>query len=81
MTLLDLDENEVAEIQLLPSDSASTRRMHALGLFAGRRVRFIRAAPFSGPLLVEDQATGARVMIGRAMAKQIKVSNARSAKT
>ncbi len=81
MTLLDLDEDDLAEIRALPEDAATSRRMHALGLFAGRRIRFIRAAPFSGPLLVEDRATGARIMIARAMAKQIEVRHDDAKKT
>jgi Fe2+ transport system protein FeoA len=80
MTLLDLDKNEVAEIRTLPADTALIERMQALGLYAGRKVRFIRAAPFSGPLLVEDQATGARLMIARATAGKIEVHDARATK-
>jgi Fe2+ transport system protein FeoA len=80
MTLLDLDENDVAEIRALPEDGPLTERMRALGLYAGKTVRFIKAAPFSGPLLVEDQATGARMMIARATAKKIEVGDARGKK-
>jgi Fe2+ transport system protein FeoA len=73
MTPLDLDENDVAEIRALRGDAATSRRMHALGLCTGAKIRFVRAAPFSGPVLVEDQTTGARIMIDRAMARQIEV--------
>lgn len=77
MTLLDLEENDVAEIRTLPVDAAVTERIHALGLYEGKKVRFIKAGPFSGPLLVEDQTTGAKLMIARATAKKIEVGNAR----
>jgi Fe2+ transport system protein FeoA len=73
MTLLDLRENEVAEIAKLPSDFALCSRIEALGLFTGKKIRFIKAAPFSGPLLVEDELSGARVMIARSTARQIRV--------
>jgi Fe2+ transport system protein FeoA len=80
MTLLDLAENDVAEIRALPDDPAAAERLHALGLFAGRKVRFVKAAPFSGPLLVEDPTTGARMMIARSMAKLVEVRDDRSKK-
>jgi len=80
VTLLDLDEDETAEIRALPDDPATAKRIRALGLFAGRKVRFVKAAPFSGPLLVEDQLSGARIMIARAMAKLIEVCHAGSTK-
>jgi Fe2+ transport system protein FeoA len=80
VTLLDVGENEVAEISALPGDAAVTKRMHALGLFRGRKIRFIKAAPFFGPLLVEDEATGARIMIARAMAREIEVRHERATK-
>ena len=81
MTLLDLFENEVAEIRALPDDAVAARRMNALGLYVGREIRFIKAAPFSGPLLVEDKASGARIMIARAMAQQIEVGSGGPTKT
>ncbi len=73
MTLLDLAAGERAEIEAVRGELAVTRRMHALGIIAGRAVRLVRAAPFSGPLLIEDEATGARVMIARAMAAGVEV--------
>ncbi|MBI5508075.1 MAG: ferrous iron transport protein A [Deltaproteobacteria bacterium] len=80
MTLLDLSEDEVVEIRSLPADANMARRMSSLGLFAGRRIRFVKAAPFAGPLLVEDQATGARLMIARAMAGEVEVTRGRTPK-
>ncbi len=76
MTLLALKEGAVAEICALTGDAGVTQRLQALGLFAGRTVRLVRAAPFSGPLLIEEQRSGARVMIARAMAKHIEVRRA-----
>ncbi len=73
MTLLDLSEGQTADIRAVHGDPALTRRIEALGFFAGRRVRFLRAAPFSGPLLVEDPASGVRIMIARDMAQAIEV--------
>jgi len=47
--------------------------MAGLGIREGTCLRLISAAPFSGPLLVEDTASGARVMIGRGMAASVEV--------
>ncbi|MEO8500373.1 MAG: FeoA family protein [Vicinamibacteria bacterium] len=75
LTLLELTEGETAEIQALHSDGVTRKRVQSLGLFEGRRVCLIARAPFKGPLLVEDVATGARVMIARDLAKNIEVSS------
>ena len=74
LTLLDLGEGETAAIHALHSEGVARRRIQALGLFEGRRVCVIARAPFSGPLLVEDVATGARVMIARDLAEHIEVA-------
>ncbi len=75
MTLLDLKRGETSTVRALGGDTALTRRMQALGLFVGKRVRFLRAGPFSGPLLVEDLATGARLMIARALARLVHIGD------
>lgn len=75
MTLLDLFEGDIAVIRALKGDLAQIERLRALGLYSGRRVRFIRSAPFSGPILVEDQISGARVMIARALADNVEVAD------
>ena len=74
LTLLELGEGETAAIHALHSDEGTRRRMQSLGLFEGRRVCVIARAPFSGPLLVEDVLTGARVMIARDLAEHIEVA-------
>lgn len=74
LTLLELGEGETAAIHALHSDGAARRRIQSLGLFEGRRVSVVARAPFSGPLLVEDVVTGARVMIARDLAEHIEVS-------
>ena len=66
---------ETAAIQALHSDGATRKRIQSLGLFEGRRVCLIARAPFSGPLLVEDVVTGARVMIARDLAVNIEVAS------
>ncbi len=75
LTLLELSEGETAAIQALHSDGATRRRIQALGLFEGRRLCLIARAPFSGPLLVEDVASGARVMIARDLAECIEMTD------
>ena len=75
LTLLELSEGETAAIHALHSDGATRKRIQSLGLFEGRRVCLIARAPFSGPLLVEDVVTGARVMIARDRAVNIEVAS------
>ncbi len=74
MTLLELSEGETAAICALHGDREARQRIESLGLFAGRRVCVIARAPFSGPVMVEDVASGARVMIARDLARQIEVT-------
>ena len=74
LTLLELGQGETAAIHALHSDGVTKKRIQSLGLFAGRRVCLIARAPFSGPLLVEDVVTGARVMIARDLAENIEVA-------
>jgi Fe2+ transport system protein FeoA len=74
LTLLDLGDGETAAIHALHSEGVARRRIQALGLFEGRRVCVIARAPFSGPLLVEDVVSGARVMIARDLAEKIEVA-------
>ena len=74
MTLLDLAEGNVAEIVALRGGASLAERLHAFGFYTGSKVRLKKAAPFRGPLLIEDVATGACVMLGRGMADKIEVS-------
>jgi Fe2+ transport system protein FeoA len=52
-------------------------RMNSYGIFKGKLLKVIRAAPFRGPILLEDAESGARVMLGRGMARKIEVSVAK----
>jgi len=63
-----LSEGKTAAIQ------APLRRIHALGLCEGKRLCLIARGPFSGPLLVEDVGSGARVMIARDLAGCIDIA-------
>lgn len=73
MTLLDLSEGTVVEIVALQGGAALAERLRDLGFFTGSKVRLKKAAPFNGPLMIEDVTTGACVMIGRGMADKIEV--------
>ena len=73
VTLLDLKEGETASILRITGGKHLKARMSGLGIREGKCLRLIRAAPFSGPLLLEDTASGARVMIGRGMAASVEV--------
>ena len=73
MTLLDLKQGEVAVVTGISGGEQLRSRMDGFGLRQGRSIRLVRAAPFRGPLLVEDLASGARMMIGRGMAASVEV--------
>ena len=48
-------------------------RMAGLGLHEGKTIRVVQAAPFRGPLLIEDVLSGARTMIGRGVASHVEI--------
>lgn len=73
VTLLDMKEGETASILRISGGRHLRARMAGLGIREGTCLRLISAAPFSGPLLIEDTASGARVMIGRGMAASVEV--------
>lgn len=73
MKLLDLKEGDVATISRIVSGQGTITRMSGLGLYAGKKIRIIQAAPFRGPLLVEDLLSGTRTMIGRGIASMVEV--------
>jgi Fe2+ transport system protein FeoA len=73
-TLLELKQGETAVITRINGGRHMTARMDGYGIREGKRIRLIRTAPFHGPLLVEDLTSGARIMIGRGMAKAVEVS-------
>lgn len=75
MSLLDMKEGSTAVILAIGGGRHARGRMDGLGIRAGKRIRLVSAAPFRGPLLVEDVSTGARVMIGRGMAASVEVSD------
>ncbi len=47
-----------------------------LGIHIGEEVIVVRAAPFSGPVLVEVPSSGVRVAMGRGMAAEVVVEPA-----
>ena len=75
MTLLELPAGETASIHTLHREVGIRRRIQSLGLFEGRHVCVVARGPLSGPLLVEDLASGARVMIARGLAAQIEMTS------
>lgn len=74
MNLLELKEGIVAVISRIGGGKGVATRMTGLGLYEGKKVRVIQAAPFRGPLLVEDVVSGARTMIGRGIASHVEIS-------
>lgn len=75
MTLLEVKAGAVAEIRELHGGKAFAERLQGFGVYVGRKVRMVRAAPFHGPLLIEDVESGARIMIARGMAGKIEVED------
>jgi Fe2+ transport system protein FeoA len=74
LTLLELKQGETAVVTGITGGRTTRARMAGFGIHEGKRIRLIKAAPFHGPLLVEDPASGARTMIGRSMAASVEVS-------
>ena len=75
MTLLEVPEGAAAEVVAVRGQAKLAERLRGFGVHVGRRVRLVRAAPFSGPLLLEDTASGARFMIARSLAKHVEVQH------
>ncbi|MGC9324778.1 MAG: FeoA family protein [Desulfomonilia bacterium] len=73
MKLLDLKQGTAAIVHRLIGGRQFRARVAGFGIHEGSRIRLIKAAPFHGPLMVEDITSGARIMIGRGMASQIEV--------
>ncbi|HOO44802.1 MAG TPA: FeoA family protein [Deltaproteobacteria bacterium] len=74
MRLLELKQGDTAVIDRINGGAGMRYRMDGFGLREGKRIRLIMAAPFRGPLLLEDLGSGARIMIGRGMAESVEVS-------
>ena len=74
LTLLELKQGETAVVTGITGGKTARARMAGFGIHEGKIIRLIKAAPFHGPLLVEDTASGARTMIGRGMAGTVEVS-------
>ena len=68
MTLIELQEGTVAEVTAVGGGKVVAERLQGHGLFIGQHVKVVRAAPFRGPLMIEDVESGARMMIARDMA-------------
>jgi len=75
LKLLDLKQGDTAIIHRLTGGRCMKARMDGFGIREGTLIRLIMAAPFHGPLLVEDVESGARIMIGRGMAESVEVSH------
>jgi len=74
LKLLELKQGDTAIVDSLNGGMHMKARMDGFGIRKGTRIRMVRAAPFNGPLLVEDLTSGARIMIGRGMAETIEVT-------
>jgi Fe2+ transport system protein FeoA len=73
LTLLELKLGDVGVINRISGGKGILARMSGLGLYEGKKIKVVQAAPFHGPLLVEDLSSGARVMIGRGVASHVEI--------
>jgi len=73
LKLLELKEGDVATISRIDGGRGTVTRMAGLGLYPGKKIRIIQAAPFRGPLLIEDLLSGTRTMIGRGIASMVEI--------
>jgi Fe2+ transport system protein FeoA len=73
LTLLELKEGDTAVISRISGGKGVLSRMAGLGLHEGKTIRVVQAAPFRGPLLIEDVLSGARTMIGRGVASHVEI--------
>ena len=74
LKLLELKQGDTAIVNKLNGGKHMKTRMDGFGIREGKRIRMVKAAPFNGPLLVEDLTSGARIMIGRGMAEAVEVT-------
>jgi Fe2+ transport system protein FeoA len=74
---LELKQGDVAVINRISGGRGILARMSGLGLYEGKKIKVVQAAPFRGPLLVEDVSSGARVMIGRGVASHVEIRDER----
>ena len=73
MALLELKGGDTAVISRISGGKGVLSRMAGLGLHEGKTIRVVQAAPFRGPLLIEDVLSGARTMIGRGVASHVEI--------
>ncbi len=73
MKLSDLKEGDLATISRIDGGRGTITRLAGLGLYPGKKIRVIQAAPFRGPLLIEDLLSGTRTMIGRGIASMVEI--------
>lgn len=73
MKLIGLKEGNIVIISKITGGNGVAARMAGLGLYEGKKIRIVQAAPFRGPLLVEDVLTGTRTMLGRGIASMVEV--------
>jgi len=68
-----MKEGDTAVINRISGGRGVLSRMAGLGLHEGKKIRVVQAAPFRGPLLIEDVLSGARMMIGRGVASHVEI--------
>ena len=73
MTLIDLNKKMVAEVAGFTGTPSLMLRLAKVGLRSKQKIRLLRSAPFQGPLLIEEMASGGKMMVAKSLAQNVLV--------
>ena len=73
MTLTDLNKKMIAEVSGFTGAPSLMLRLAKVGLRSKQRIRLLRAAPFQGPLLIEEMSSGGKMMVAKNLAENVLV--------
>lgn len=71
MKLDEVHPGKVVKISQIMGGRGIFLHLSRMGVYIGDKVRVLESAPFGGPILLEHLSSGARIAIGRGMAKRI----------
>jgi Fe2+ transport system protein FeoA len=73
MKLSEVPAGKLVKLSLIEGGRGVFLGLSRLGIFQGDLIRVLESAPFRGPILIEHIPTGAKIAIGRGMARRIVV--------
>jgi Fe2+ transport system protein FeoA len=71
MKLSEAPPGKLVKLSLIEAGRGVFLNLSRLGIFQGDLLRVLESAPFRGPVLIEHIPTGAKIAIGRGMARRI----------